>query len=110
MSLAKAVPARAAFLDVDPISGAHTQPSITTTSSEALAAETGRRYLLLVNGSDTVIYCNVGAAAVLNEGIMLTPKGGYYSMTVGDGNIDTDAVNAIHGGSGNKTLLIVQGT
>lgn len=82
---------------------------VTTTSQQAVAANTNRQYLLLVNDSDTIIYVKVGATAVANQGIRLNAGGGNYEMSQGADNVDTAAVNAIHGGTGTKTLLIAEG-
>lgn len=88
---------------------AHTTLSVTTTSQAALAANTTRLYALLVNDSDTTIYVKIGATAVANQGIRLNVNGGSYEMSKKLGNLNTGAINAIHGGTGNKVLLITEG-
>lgn len=88
----------------------HTAPSITTASGEALAANTSRNYVLLVNDSDTVVYIKIGVAAVVNEGIRLNANGGSYEMADEFRNIQYDAIYAIHGGSGDKVLLVTERT
>jgi hypothetical protein len=65
-----------------------------TSSTEVRAANTERRYLLLVNDSDTEIYVALGTDAVLNEGIRLNSAGGWYEMLEGQ-NLYTGVVNAI---------------
>lgn len=87
----------------------HTTLTTTTTSGAALAANVGRKYAFFQNDSDTPIYLKVGAAAVANQGIRLNANGGSYEMSTLLGNLDTRAVNAIHGGTGNKVLLVAQG-
>lgn len=87
----------------------HTQPSIAATTTAALAANTSRRYALLENDSDEVIYIKVGAAAVLNQGIRINASGGSYEMSAEIGNLNTGAINAIST-SGSKVLLVVEGT
>lgn len=87
----------------------HTTATITTASGVALAANTSRKYALFINDSDTVIYLMVSAAAVANQGIRLNANGGSYEMSHALGNLDTRVVNAIHGGSGNKVLLVAEG-
>jgi hypothetical protein len=58
------------------------------------AANAERRYLLLVNDSDTAIYVSLDAAALLNSGIRLNALGGWYEMLEGQ-NLYLGAVSAI---------------
>lgn len=84
--------------------------SVATTSTTALAANSSRRWALLVNDSDTVIYLAIGAAALKNSGIRLNANGGSYEMSLALGNLNTGAIYAIHAGtSGTKTLLANEG-
>lgn len=87
----------------------HTAINVTTSTGEALVANTSRRWLLIENDSDTVIYCKVGVAAVLNQGIRLNANGGSWELSPSMGNYNTGAVNCIHGGTGNKVLLVTEG-
>jgi hypothetical protein len=87
----------------------HTQPAITTATTVALAANANAKYRLFVNDSDTVIYLKIAVSAVLNQGIRLNAYGGSYEMSTMLGNLNTGVVNAIHGGSGNKALLVTEG-
>jgi len=96
------------------VNGAYTAPThsaatVTSTTGQALAANANRKYALLVNDSDTAIYIKLGAAAVANEGIRLNANGGSYEMSDLHGNLYTGAINAIHGSTGNKTLLVTEG-
>lgn len=93
----------------DDVTLTHTAVNATTTTGAALAANAARVYAFIQNDSDTVIYLKVGAAAVLNQGIRLAASGGSYEMSSQLGNLDLRAINAIHGGSGNKVLLLVEG-
>lgn len=88
----------------------HSVATVTTASGAALAASGARRYALFVNDSDTTIYLMVGTTAVANQGIRLNPNGGSYEMSGELGNLNTGAINAIHAGTGNKVLLVLQGT
>ena len=82
----------------------------TTTSSQlALAVNTNRKYAMLINDSDTAIYVKIAATAVANEGIRLNPNGGAYEISSAIGNLHIGEINAIHGGTGTKNLLIVEG-
>ena len=87
----------------------HTTLNVTTNTQAALAANANRLYALLVNDSDTTIYIKIAAAAVANQGIRLNANGGSYEISKKLGNLNTGAINAIHGGSGNKVLLITEG-
>jgi hypothetical protein len=87
----------------------HSVLTVTTTSQQALAANPDRKYAMLINDSDTVIYIKIGAPAVVGEGIRLNPNGGSYEMSSAIGNLHTGAINAIHGGTGNKNLLVLEG-
>lgn len=83
---------------------------VTATSSVVRAANPNRRYLLLTNDGDVEIYIRLGSTAFLNNSIRLNPGGGSYEMTLGAGNIYTGAVYGIHGSTGNKGLLYVEGS
>ena len=87
----------------------HTAPTIGATSTAALAANANRLYALLVNDSDTPIYIKLGATAVANQGIRLNANGGSYELSEKEGNLYTGAINAIHGGTGSKQLLVTEG-
>lgn len=91
------------------ITPTHTTATVTTASGEALAANTSRKYALLINDSDVTIYLKIGVAAVLNEGIRLNANGGSYELATALGNLATGAINAIHGGSGDKVLTVLEG-
>jgi hypothetical protein len=80
--------------------------SVGIASTIVRAANVDRRYLLLVNDSDTDIYVALGAAAVLNTGIRLNAGGGWYEMLDGQ-NLYRGAVNAI-AAAANKILTIVE--
>jgi hypothetical protein len=96
---------------IDQIAGAQQIPSPTNLTGNATAASTvivaakpTRRYLLIQNDSDTVIYLGIGAAAVANAGVRLAASGGAYEMSRLFGNLCPDAIYAIHGGVGNKAF------
>lgn len=87
---------------------AHTTLAVSTATQTALAANSSRKKALFVNDSDTTIYLRLGAAAVANQGIRLNANGGSYEILPTDGYVFQGAVNAIHGGSGTKTLTILE--
>lgn len=86
----------------------HTAVAVTTASGAALAANGERSYLLLQNISNTDMFIKLGVAAVASEGIKLA-AGDAYEMSPRFANLDTRAVNAIHAGTGSKTLLVSEG-
>jgi hypothetical protein len=89
---------------------AHTAVNITVSTGVALASNTARRYACFINDSDAVIYLALGTAAALHLGIRLEANGGRYEMSAKLGNLYTGAVNAIHGSTGNKALLVTEGS
>lgn len=88
---------------------AHTSVNVTTSTTEVVATKSNRGYLLLENDSDETMWCNIGADAVLNEGIRLNAAGGSYEMSRGERNIDRSEVDCIHNGTGNKVMLVTHG-
>ena len=87
----------------------HSVVNVTTSTGEVIAVKSNRGFLLLINDSDTDIYCKVNASAVLNEGLRLNANSGSWEMSRGGRNLDTRAVNCIHGGTGNKVMLVTEG-
>jgi len=80
-------------------------------STDVLAADAARCYALLINDSDADIYLAIdGDAAALNAGIVLKADGGFYEMSGAFGNLTTAKLTAIHGGTGEKRLLVTSGT
>jgi hypothetical protein len=86
----------------------HTPITAAVNTTAALAANANRKYALLVNDSDEVIYIKLGAEAVLNQGIRLNASGGSYEMSNSIGNLTTGAINCIST-SGGKILLATEG-
>lgn len=73
-------------------------------STIVLPANRDRSYALLVNDSDTIIYIMKAKTAALNRGIRLNAEGGSYEINAT--NPYKGEIAAIHGGAGNKVLLI----
>ena len=83
---------------------------VTDATTTAKAANSTRKYLLIQNDSNQAIYIKIGAAAVLNDGILLAASGGSFEMSYLKGNLDTRVVNAIHAAAGQtKNLLGIEG-
>jgi len=91
------------------LSYSHSKLDVTTTSQTAVAASDGRKWLLLINDSDTDIYINMGGTAVANTGIRLNANGGSLELNPVLGSRYQGAITAIHSGTGDKVLLITEG-
>ena len=92
-----------------PITPNHTFADVNGNTA-IIAANANRKYLLIVNDSDTIIYINLGGAGVVNQGIRINAGGGSYEMSAGCGNLYTGAINANHGGgAANKRVLLTEG-
>jgi len=74
------------------------------TSTAVSAANTSRKYLRIINLSDTVMYLAIGEDAVTAKGIYLAASGGLWEMNIN--NLSPEAVNAICSGASKK--LVVQ--
>ena len=79
---------------------------VTTSSEIVVPVNKHRTSCVFVNDSDTVIYLNKGRDAALNIGIRLNASGGAYEIT--RINLTRGYITAIHGGTGNKRLCIVE--
>lgn len=81
-----------------PLTGsAPTNVSVGVTSAQAVAANASRKSLVLINTSSNNISFGIGAnAAVLNNGITLTPNGVWESDEY---SYVTSAINAIAAGA-----------
>jgi len=87
----------------------NTAVSVADSSTTILSANDARKYALIVNDSDTVIYLALGAAASVNSGIRLNANGGAYEINWT--NLYKGAIYGIHGVSGvTKTVTVVEGT
>lgn len=76
-----------------------------TTGGQVLAYNNpSRRYLLLVNDSDAVIYLKLGTDAAEGEGIRINGGGGSYEINAT--NLYTGPVYGVTGGAGNNRCLV----
>jgi len=78
----------------------------TVASTVMVHANKYRSALWIVNDSDVIIYLGLGWAAVLHKGIRLNAAGG--SIEINKGNLYKGEITAIHGGTGNKVLVIAE--
>lgn len=87
----------------------HTVVNVTTESGLVLAPNPHRVYVCIENDSDVDVYITLNSEAVLHEGIRLNAGGGSYEISHQIGNLYTCAIYAIHGGTGDKSLLVTEG-
>lgn len=86
----------------------HTKVEIGTTSTVILPENLNRKYLLIINHSDTDVYCSFGVNAVVGEGIPVVANLNNFEQN--PWVISTQAVNGIHGSDGvTKSLLVTEG-
>ncbi len=90
-------------------SAAHGTAGVGTATGTAVPANAARKYLLVINDSDTDMYLGLDGDAVANEGIRVNSGGGSYGMSFKDGDLFTGLVTAIHGSTGTKKLLYTEG-
>jgi len=87
--------------------GPPTFGTVTNVSSQIVANNKNRGYLLVQNDSDTVVYLALNAPAVVGSGIRLNANGGSYEVNFT--NYFTGPVFAIQGGAGGKNVCIQEG-
>lgn len=82
----------------------HRADVLSSESRRIVAGRQWRRYLAIVNDSDTVIYLAVGEDAQVGRGIRLNASGGSFEMT--DDNLSEQGVWGIHAGTGVKSVTV----
>ncbi|MGD6898602.1 hypothetical protein [Bacillus infantis] len=87
----------------------HIAFSAESSSKRLVGRNQARRYLMIVNDSDTAIYLSLGKSAALNSGIRVNAQGGSYELTEQAGNLYKGEIHVIHGGTGSKTVLVTEG-
>ena len=80
----------------------------TTVTTEALAANHNREYMLLENKSDTRVHVGIGEPATVDSSFFLNANGGSYEMSRLFGNLSQGAINVIHEGTGNKRVVGIE--
>jgi len=80
--------------------------SVAATSTTVLAANEQRKYALIINTSNTDIWLRLGGTAVVGQGIFIARSGFAYEIDVN--NLFVGQITAIHGGTGNKTLSVLE--
>lgn len=87
----------------------HTAVNVTTKTTVIISANPSRKWLLLVNDSDTPIWVNLGAAAKIHEGIRINANGGSLELSSVHDCLYLGAVNGMHASANNKVMLVTEG-
>lgn len=84
-----------------------TQTNVTATSTtgQALAANTSRKCAFIQNDDVVDAYAKIGASAVANQGFRIPANGGGLTISLALGNLSTGAINVITA-SGTARLLV----
>lgn len=80
--------------------------SVGSTSTTVLAANAARKFAVIVNDSNEVVYIAFHATAVLNQGIRLNASGGAYEINAS--NLYTGIITGICA-SGGKNVAVTEG-
>ena len=80
--------------------------NVTTTSQVVLAANEARKYAILINTSNENMWLRLGNPAVVGEGIFLARAG--FAYEISQDNLYVGAIHAIHDGTGDKKLSILE--
>ncbi len=83
-----------------------TNVSVTASSTEIVAANTARKWLVLTNIGNRDVYMAVGQTALDQKGALLGKGGG--SIALGVDMITTEAINGITS-AGSATVMILEG-
>ena len=95
---------------VEKLTLTHTKADVGDTSTQIVAADTARRYILLQNQGDEHVDIRVGVAAVKDESIRMYANGGTFELKPVAGQFDDRAIFGIHVGSGGtKRVTILEG-
>ena len=95
---------------VEKLTLTHTKADVGDTSTQIVAADTDRRYILLQNQGDEHVDIRVGVAAVKDESIRMYANGGTFELKPVAGQFDDRAIFGIHVGSGGtKRVTILEG-
>jgi hypothetical protein len=86
---------------------ANTQKTVTNSSTQLVAANTSRQYLLIQNKDTTAsVWVNFGAsAATVANGVLIGPKGTYEMNTTQS----TQAIQAIGDVASNANVVVLEG-
>jgi hypothetical protein len=90
-----------------------TEVTVGATTTQLVASNAFRRFLMIQNKSDEAVYIKIGEAAVQDEGIQLSPVAsgnvqGQIEFSSGLENLTREAINGICT-SGSKTVVVIEG-
>lgn len=80
--------------------------SLDTTSAVLLAANSARKYAVIVNSSDVGVWVSLGATAVIGTGAYLAPAGGVFEID--DQNLWQGAVYGIAASGSGKVVGLLE--
>jgi len=81
-----------------------TAVTVGATTTEVLAAKSGRRYAQLTNDGAEEMYISFGVDAVMNKGIRLNRRGG--SVTISGTKLYRNSINAICASGGQNMCIL----
>jgi len=84
--------------------------NVSTSSTLILAVNPNRKYALITNDGDNVVYLAFGSAAEMNKGVRMPEKSKNGQFEITWNNLIVGAVYGIHGGSGTNRVLVVEGS
>lgn len=87
----------------------HTAHDVPNTGMEVLGENQRRRFAMLMNDSNVVMYISLGVPAQPHNGIRLERNGGAIQFTHCTGNLYSGKVYAIHEGSQSARLMVTEG-
>ena len=89
----------------------HQPKVVNTTSTKLLAKNSDRKYALLVNISDEVVFIKIGntMSALLNEGIPVGPNRGFFEMSPHYGSLSQEDIYGVCE-TGGKLVLVTEAT
>jgi len=88
----------------------HSFIDVPNVSTKVIGYNQSRRYLLIINDSDTVIYIAHSVPAQLNQGIRIEANGGRYECSPAYGNLCEHSMYAIQSKNSTKRLLVTEGS
>lgn len=85
-----------------------TSVAVANTSTQILAAENSRDYVLLINNGTEDVWISLGNTAVVGQGPKLAANGGAYEIGPPFGNLTTVVINGIVDGAGPVNVAVTQ--
>ena len=79
---------------------------VANTSTLVIAENPRRKLLTIVNASDTEMWLRFQSPAIVGRGLFLS--GGGFTLEIGQGNLWTGPIYAIHSAGGTKRLSVLE--